>query len=295
MTTTFTVPTSTMTPCQEHPEVFFCDELEIDTSDGTWHTLTVQEKLRRMSAQEAAENRAVQLCRTCPVLDECSQWAQNTRARIFGVVGGLLPRERTHYDIPIYVMDHERDRRGRVRSDNVRRLLRMGHTHQQIATALACSPHTIARIANRTPQEDTTMTDTALSSDIVFPGDITRPKTEHKKAQSTFKPESLSPESQKIYEYLSDGQWHSREDLLHDLLTEIPVDTAEGFAPKNRTYATSEQKQAAGARRFLLNRLDIAQRRGRMESRKLSDGEVLIRLSESVAMAWGHADAISSQ
>lgn len=280
MTTEFTIPHTATVPCQTQPEVFFHPDLDIDTTEDTWRTASTSDKAARVTAQADAEARAVALCTTCPLLTECRQWAATTRHRIFGVVGGLLPAERDPHDEPIYVADHERDSRGRVRSDVVHRLLRLGLPHRHIAERMHCSERTIARIAagRPTPTEPKVIT-------------MPTPRREHKKATSALNLDALSPETQKIYEYLSSGTWMSREELLTELADITPAKVAMGFAPKNRTYPSDDDKYRVGARRFLLNRVDIAIRRGRIHKRTTDDGEVLLRLSEAVAMAWGLATA----
>jgi WhiB family redox-sensing transcriptional regulator len=47
----------------------------------------------RGSHKTAREDEAKAICRTCPVMEWCGQWALNTRQR-FGVWGGLSEDER---------------------------------------------------------------------------------------------------------------------------------------------------------------------------------------------------------
>jgi AraC-like DNA-binding protein len=273
--TNFHIPENTPVPCITNPQVFFHNDLEVDTQSPEWRTSTLNQKAARITAQEAAEREAVNLCIVCPLFTECNQWAQGTHSSIFGVVGGLVPEERRTPNTAIYVLDNERDHRGRVRVDVVHRLLRLGKTHQQIADDLNCSSRTIARISQQQPQKSNL-------EEIAAPSPVQR---EHKKATKTIDTSALTHETQRIYEYLTHGQWNAREELLTELLNIVPQEAAHKFAPPNRFYSSETDRYKAGARRFLLNRLDIAQRRGRIIKHTTEDGEVMIRVSEAVALA----------
>jgi WhiB family redox-sensing transcriptional regulator len=48
----------------------------------------------RGPARRHREQRALRICRSCPVLDQCAAFAQRTHQR-FGVWGGMTERQRT--------------------------------------------------------------------------------------------------------------------------------------------------------------------------------------------------------
>lgn len=96
-------------------------------------------------------------------------------------------------------------------------------------------------------------------------------------ARKTLDPSRLTPETLAMYEYLAAS--HSaqpRENVLTAGAAHVPYETALRWGQHHN--GTPEEQHAAGLRKFLLNRLDIAVRRGRITSARV-DGHIMLALS----------------
>lgn len=95
--------------------------------------------------------------------------------------------------------------------------------------------------------------------------------------------ERLSPETRAMYEYLAAaGVPCRRDDVIAAAMEHVDDETALHWG---RYAKGDEDKQrAAGRRKFLLNRLDIATRRGRISTTK-ADGAIMVSLARSTVEA----------
>lgn len=91
-------------PCEKNRDIFdsqFVTDFDPDNylenePDATESQILQAERIHRM-AQPGAIKQAVDLCKACPVLNECRAWVmkEETKAKpIYGVVGAMTENER---------------------------------------------------------------------------------------------------------------------------------------------------------------------------------------------------------
>jgi hypothetical protein len=307
MTDTFVIPDDIahLVPCQTSPELFTDPALDIDIDDDEWIGLTIDEQTARVAAKQAAELRAKAACGGCPKLFECGIWANAMGQDVFGVAGGLAQDERPGHKAVPYITDYtERGPLGQVRDDLVERWAAAGVSNKQIAERLGCNVRTVERrragIAAGTiipfnPEDPTSLNaapaqprTSAKTFEITTPAPDTA-------AASPLIIARVTDETAALFDALADGRFHDRDQVIAAVAHTVDRDTALKTAPKSRTYADSDAQAATGARKFLMNRIDIAVRRGRIQIVTDADGQVLLCLEADTARTWAAHRAPADQ
>jgi hypothetical protein len=301
--TTFTVPDdlATVVPCQSEGALFTSPILDIDMDDDAWVGLSREDQFARLAAKEALEAKLVAACNGCPLLAECSNWAMSMGQEVFGVVGGLTPDDRPdHKNVP-YITDYtERGPLGQVRDDLIDRWAKAGIPNKVIAERLGCNVRTVERrraglATGKTVVYTPDANDITQAPHAAEPAQSAPVDTKNLKilaanpdtaAKIPLLVQRLTDETAAIYDALMDGGFQDRSDIINVALPFVDRDQALSTAPKGRAYADDDAKVAVGARKFLMNRIDIGVRRGRIQMVVSDNGRVLICLEEDTANTW---------
>lgn len=301
--TLFVIPEDLLNqvPCQTQANLYTDQSLDIDIDDDEWVRLTRDEQYARLSAKQAAEARAVAACGTCPLLDQCRTWAMSMGENVFGVAGGLTYEERSGTPAQEIVFDPTaRGPLGQVRDDLIERWTAAGLSNKVIAERLGCNVRTVERrkagLASGTirrfdvngnrssqPAEEADLTAMASSTTSALAVALDNRETA---ASNDLMPARISEETAAIYDALMDGGLRDRSDIVSAAIPYVDQKTALSTAPSDRTYEDDAARFAVGARKFLMNRVDIAARRGRIQVLKTESGKVLICLEPTTASAW---------
>lgn len=285
-------------PCQTQSTLYTDHALDIDIDDDEWVRLSRDEQYARLAAKQAAEARAVAACGTCPLLDKCREWAMDMGENVFGVVGGLTHEERSSEPAQEIIFDPTaRGPLGQVRDDLIERWVAAGLSNKAIAERLGCNVRTVERrragLASGTIRrfDAAAKTRAAETADLsAMASTITNAAipvdTRETAASNDLLPARISAETAAIYDALMDGGLRDRSDIVAAAIPYVDRMTALSTAPGDRTYEDDEARVAVGARKFLMNRVDIAVRRGRIQSLKTESGKVLICLEPNTAAAW---------
>lgn len=272
---------TTRVPCVTQPQVFLHRDMDIDTSEPAWVNATPDVRHARRQAQAIAHSRAAAACFSCPLLEQCRDWALAQRGRIYGVVGGLTPAQRSAYETPSPVVA-ERGPRGQVRDDVVADLTRTGATAAQIAQTLGCHPRTVER--RRAGLRDGGRLYDPVNAPRPLSGAGSRSERP-RPAAGALVISRVTAETAAIFDQLLDRS-ATRDEVVEALLGIVAADTAARFTPAGRRYSSEAARLRSGARRFLVNRIDIAVRRGRITADRTPDGVVVLALDPATAAAW---------
>lgn len=283
-------------PCQTQAALYEDPALDIDMDDDSWVLASREEQFARLAAKQAAEANAVAACGGCPLIAECRNWATSMGQDVFGVVGGMTQEERPNHKTVAYITDYtERGPLGQVRDDLIERWVKAGIPNKQIAERLGCNVRTVERrraglaagsVVVFNPEAPAPVKEEAIAAPVdadKVPVLAANPATAAKVSLLT---QRVSPETAAVYDALSDGRFHDRSEIIAATLDLVDRATALKTAPKGRTYADEEAQAAVGARKFLLNRIDIAIRRGRIHSVVSDTGRTLICLEADTAATW---------
>ncbi len=302
ITENFIVPDSMAdkVACVTLPQLYTTLALDIDLDDAEWINLSRDEQFERLAAKELAETQAKKACFACPLIAECAEWANKMGQDVFGVVGGTTAEERpNHKNIP-YLTDYtERGPLGQVRDDLIERWSKAGLPNRTIAERLGCNVRTVERRKaglaagttipfnpEATPVKSTVETTRAWTTPISR-DDLkvlaTNPETA---AKIPLLVQRVTSETAAIYDALTDGRFHDRSEVIDTAIGAVDLNQALRTAPSGRKYADEETRIAVGARKFLMNRIDIAIRRGRIQSVTSDNGRVLICLEKETAATW---------
>lgn len=312
------------TPCQASPILYEDPALEIDLDDAEWLTLSSAEQHARLEAKRNAEENAIAACNTCPLLDACREWAMKVGDGVFGVVGGTTLEERIGIVTSKVPIDTRlRGPLGQVRDDLIEEWTKQGVSNRIIAQRLGCNIRTVerrkAKLAAGTAKrfdgshlaaEEGKASAAVLASlplGVNFEGSpssiselaaseqlITNLDTRLDIASNDLIPSRVSPETALIFDMLIDGGLRDRNSVIEALIPSIDRAVALESAPEGRVYADDDAKAAVGARKFIMNRIDIAVRRGRIVSMKTESGKILICMEKNVSDIWRAYRAESS-
>lgn len=276
-------------PCRVNPALYTDPALDVDFDDDEFLTLDHEVQQARLADKAAAEARAVAECATCPILDKCREWAMS--ADVFGVAGGLTENERLaangHVIAEVVTDATQRGPLGQVRDDLIEKWSELGFSDAEIAERLDCSPNTVkrrrARLAAGTGVRYGADTPALLPVATRINADGTK-EFSASQAKTGLDRARLSEETLAIYEALADGAMRDRETIIAAAVPHVDPEIAERWGSKgagaNRSAA---ERRVAGARKFVLNRIDIAIRRGRIVETKTDSGTRMLRLSEKTA------------
>lgn len=299
--TLFVIPENLVkqVPCQTQSNLYTDHALDIDIDDDEWVRLSRDEQYSRLAAKQAAEARAVAACGTCPLLDQCRTWALEMGENVFGVAGGLTHEERSGNPTQEIVFDPTaRGPLGQVRDDLIERWAAAGMSNKVIAERLGCNIRTVERrkagLANGTIRRfdaNTNVSRPAETADLTAMASSTTNaavpvENRETAASNDLLPARISEETAAIYDALMDGGMRDRSDIVATAIPYVDRDVALSTAPSDRSYDNDEAKVAVGARKFLMNRVDIAVRRGRIQTLKTESGKILICLEPNTAAAW---------
>lgn len=283
-------------PCQSQPHLFWDKALDIDIEDDEWVRLESAEQYARLQAKQSAEAKAVAACGTCPLLDECRSWALAAKDTVYGVVGGLTQEERTGGNTVREIVTDPtlRGPLGQVRDDLIERWSKAGLSNKAIAERLGCNVRTVERRKAGLLNGRTRKFGAPASSDpqvaelstltvaVTGRAPVAAPKDA---AANALQPQRVSPETAAIFDALMDGGLRDRSTIIEQVIPFVDKETALKTAPAGREYSDEEVQIAVGARKFLMNRIDIAVRRGRIQS-ITTDSKVLICLDATTAASW---------
>lgn len=282
-------------PCQTQAHLFWDKALDIDIEDDEWVRLQSSEQYARLQAKQAAEAKAVAACGTCPLLDACRTWASEAKDTVYGVVGGLTQEERTGSNTVREIVTDPtlRGPLGQVRDDLIERWTKAGLSNKAIAERLGCNVRTVERrkagmLNGKTRKFATTGQHNQVAElsalTIAVTGSASAAPAKDA-AANALQPQRVSEETAAIFDALIDGGLRDRSDILDQVVPLVDRDTALKTAPAGREYADEDTQFQVGARKFLMNRVDIAIRRGRIQA-ITTDSRVLICLEPSTAAAW---------
>jgi hypothetical protein len=288
------------TPCQSNPILYEDPALDIDLDDSEWLSLTSEEQQERLSAKKTAENSAVAACNTCPLLEACKEWAMKVGGEVFGVVGGTTTEDRLGIATRRIVIDtKQRGPQGQVRDDLIAKWSSEGLSNKHIADRLGCNIRTVERrkikLIDGTGQhfDGRIATHTLASLLPVEAGSDILASRIHV-AASDLDVNRVSTETALIYDLLMDGGLRDRNAVIDAVVPIIDIETALTSAPEGRIYKNDSAKANVGARKFIMNRIDIAVRRGRVVIMKTESGKTLISMEASAAQIWqGHRESTS--
>lgn len=246
-------------PCLIVPEIFTNPDLDVDFDDSEFLQLSYEDQQERIRAKEIAEQRAVAACSAnCPMLTQCREWALTVP--VFGVAGGLTQEQReratgraSYTVVPVTV----RGSRGKIRDDLVERWTDQGLTAKQIAEYMHATERTINRARARSRSNN----------------------MERRNSRNVINLDRVSEETLAMYKFLADGAVRSRDDIIAAASHHVNDETALNAAKNLK--GSQEYKIKAGRRKFLMNRLDIAVRRGRIHMEK-NNGTVLLWLDDEL-------------
>lgn len=282
-------------PCQKTPELYDDPALDIDLDETEWIALSGDEQRARIQMKSDAERRAIAACNTCPLLAQCKQWALTSGVEVYGVVGGTTPEERKQTGNRRIIDDPGVARRSKAeRDDIIAELMSASVPNKTIAERLGCSVRTVERrkaaIRARASVSGSNSTAAGVRSvaDIITQTGSVEvvERTNQDEALNDLIPSRITDETASIFDALMDGSVKERNALIEELLPLVSAEQAEKFIPKGREYENEEARYHAGARKFLMNRLDIAMRRGRIRFMKTSNSEILVGLDEQTARVW---------
>lgn len=291
--TLFTIPDSELhdVPCQIAPQLYTNPALDIDVDEDDWILADLDTQQQRLDAKERAEATAVAACHGCPMLTQCRNWALTMGQDVFGVAGGLTQAERPNHTQVVAVTDYTaRGPQGQVRDDLIDRWVKAGISNKQIAERLGCNVRTVERRRAGLSAGNILIFDpeAALAGTPETPADNVTSiagAALATAAKVALIPQRVTPETAAIFDALLDGRLHDRDDVIAAATPLVDRVTALATAPKGRSYASSDAQAIVGARKFVLNRVDIAVRRGRIRVVKDLDS-VQVCLSPETATVW---------
>jgi len=281
-------------PCQVSPQLYDDPALDIDLDESEWIALSGEQQRARLQLKVSAEQRAIAACNTCPLLQECRDWAMTSGVEVYGVVGGTTPEERRSVVSRRIIDDPGVSRRSKAeRDDIIAELMEASVPNKTIAERLGCSVRTVERrkaaIRSRTEGAVQTTGDStrSVADLIVETGSVeVIERSNNDEAMNDLMPGRVTAETAAIFDALMDGSVRDRNSLIEELVSTVSDEQALKFAPKSRDYETEDARRKAGARKFLMNRLDIAMRRGRVRFMKTANRDVLVGLDEQTARVW---------
>lgn len=286
----FTVPEEyvSVTPCLINSALFTDPALDVDPDDEEWLGLNENEQQARLVAKNAAEKRAKAACAVCPVFVLCDTADRKQTVKAFGIVAGRNYEERTNPDF--IALDITRGATGRDRDDIIKRLSQTGMPNRDIAARLGCHPRTIERhraglAAGSVIRYGTVPVDSTKISpvDKAQLGTVKVPK---RVAGNPLQPARVTAETAAIYDALLNGAFRDRSEILDLALPHVDRQIAYDRAPRDRVYPDEQTRVNIGARKFLMNRVDIAVRSGRIDEVTTENGRKLIALEANTRDVW---------
>lgn len=281
------------TPCLVNSAIYTDKAFNIDIHDESWIGFTIGGQNKLLKEKSAAEVRAKAACQSCPVLSLCDEADNKMVSKAFGVVAGKTYEERTNTEV-IIEESIPRGPMGQVRDDLIERWTELGLSNTIIAQRLKCHPRTVERRKaglasgssvryNGEANNNSVASRNELFSNLSAVG---RPKVPKRVADSPLQPSRVTSETAFIYNTLIDGVFHDRSAVLDSALSYVDRQTAYNRAPKDRSYASEDARVKIGARKFLMNRIDIAVRSGRINEVTTKSGVKLISLEANTLKVW---------
>lgn len=279
------------TPCQVNPNLFTDPALDVDQDDENWAALTKGHQEDLLESQEAAENRAKAACKRCPlaVFALCESSDAQAEIKAFGVIAGKTFEERTN---PSSVLSDDkiiRNANGQVADETILAWTAKGLSNNMIAKRMGVTPRTVERrkatiVAAKSSENR--YSGPARSTGASNISHLTNTKAAKRAAGRPLQPARVTAESAALYDALVDGSFKDRSDTIDTLIDYVDRQTAFDRAPKDREYANDEARIRIGARKFLMNRIDIAVRSGRILEAKNATGQKMIALEPGTIQVW---------
>lgn len=255
---TLHIPDGVATPCTTNSMLF--TDSALDPDPDWWTTLDAADRHDVAMAKDEAQRRAVTQCRTCPILDQCHEWAM--RVDVFGVAGGTIHAQRHEPDaVDAYIAEGAFP----DREELVRIWLNKGWAIAEIAERLGAPAADVSRIRDRIAAK-------ARRAALGESG--------HRFAR-------VSPATAAMYEALASAPGpQDRETVLAAMIAHVDEQEARERAPKGRDYPNEAARIAAGARRYALNLIRIAIRGGKVVEQGETDGAPLLAMAPAAADTW---------
>ena len=279
------------TPCQTNPNLFTDPALDVDQDDEGWNSLSKSQQEDLLESKEAAENRAKASCKRCPlaVFTLCEKSDQEAEIKAFGVIAGKTFEERTN---PSSVLSDDkivRNANGQIADETILAWTAKGLSNNMIAKRMGVTPRTVERrkaaiIASQ--GSSNRYSGPARSASNPTASHLSNTKTAKRAAGRPLQPARVTQESAALYDALVDGSFKDRSNIIDTLIDYVDRQTAFDRAPKDREYANDEARIRIGARKFLMNRIDIAVRSGRILEAKSSTGQKMIALEPGTIQVW---------
>lgn len=279
--------------CGEDANTAVFNHPHLDIShDGKEPTALPPAELKaRINRRTVAEQHAVRICLTCPILQTCREWALNND--VFGVAGGLTQHQRTEISKQITSTNLRTQN-----PKNIQKFSTTGLTNKDIAQKLGCSERTAARhrhrIKNAQPENERTPILWEEASKVLMRLDT--PNMEKQalrtalqdryQATGPLQAVRVTPETAALLNFLLDGKTHDREEIIkiisnhvsHELAHQSLRNTKDITAP-----TTNEYTQAR--RRVALNRIHILVRRGRIHQTRNGSTTSYV-IDQNTALQW---------
>lgn len=247
-------------PCAMVPQVF--GDPALDPDPNVWSTLDDADKHEVATDKRAAEDRALEYCAGCPILDECRAWA--IRTNVFGVAGGLRNWERNGKDAVDTYLES-----GRLpdRDHLIEVWLGKGQSMAWIADRLRVPVRAVTRVRDRLAEtEEETAAREALE-------------------KSGRRWSRVSPATVALYDLLVEAGTVSKSGAVEHMVSYVPKREAFAAVPKNRKFKDKDAKRVSGATRYVHNVIRVAIRDGNI----IQDGEkghAMLRLNPELAESW---------
>lgn len=280
------------TPCLTNSSIFTDPALDVDIDDESWTALSRAEQDERLEAKEAAENRAKSACRLCPrqVFEACEKNDQESEIKAFGVLAGKTYEERMNPGLVLADEHLARDARGQASDDTIVYWRSNGASNHIIAKRLGVTSRTVERRFAAIAAKPSLITKysgvSKSSAKSTVKTDVSKVKVARRAAANPLQPGRVTRESAALYDLLLDGEFRDRSEVIDALIDNVERDDAFSRAPKDREYADEEVRIRIGARKFLMNRIDIAVRAGRILEAKNASGKKIIALEPSTIRVW---------
>lgn len=294
------IPDGITVPCVENYALFNTRDLDPDVIE--WMNSDPVTQGYVATKKHVAQEKAVKVCRTCPLIQECRQWAFNTRQ--YGILGGTTEAERLGGNV---IDKHIETGEIVTLYTYVELKLSQKVPRRVIAEELGLSMATIRHIHTINlivaPSAVVDDEDVYFLAKKLFKAGVPQrlvadrlggtlhyvrrmyhlgAEKKHKttvavKVEKNFHKRwsRLTPTTVAVYDYLSlraGGRPVDKETVLEALTPELSEEEKQKGVPKGRTFKTRKHRLRIGARRAISAALRAGVRSGVVERATAADG-----------------------
>jgi hypothetical protein len=271
-------------PCLTKSNLFHDAALDVDKDDEEWTKLSPEEQSYAEQAQTIAIAKAEDACMDCPIFVKCKAWItdleKDPEKWVSGVVAGQS-EEKRHKQTA-------RGSKGEIRGDLVANWSALGFNKNEIADKLDASTRTVERQLAKLKEGSIVQypQDGSDTIGLVIPISL-KVKTAERIAITPLQPGRINSASIALFDALIDGAQKDRDEIVDSILYSVDRPTALAKAPGgNRVYDDEEDQFKTGARKFIMNRVMILTRSGRIIQATTPTGRILISLDPESAAVW---------